>query len=160
LSPNANAYPSIRPFCSGHVITQSRKISANSPLAKRKQTDDREPLCRIFLKKPSFSRTDFFTKLGPQIRLLLLREAANAHAEVAAAREATLQAQNGAAQEIQHVKETMARQAQKEEAALKKKLEVAEQKAKDAAADLQDVIEGKLPSSPQADSAYFVCSYC
>jgi hypothetical protein len=70
LSPNANAYPSIHPFRSGHVITQSRKISANSPLAERKQTADREPLCRIFLKKPSFFRTDFFTKLGPQIRLL------------------------------------------------------------------------------------------
>jgi hypothetical protein len=64
------AYPSIRPFRSGHVITQSRKISANSPLAERKQTADREPLCRIFLKKPSFSRMDFFTKLGPQIRIL------------------------------------------------------------------------------------------
>jgi hypothetical protein len=50
------------------------------------------------------------------------------------------------------VKETMARQAQKEAAALKKKLEVTEQKAKDAATDLQAVIEGKLPRSPQADS--------
>jgi hypothetical protein len=49
---------------------QSRKISANSFLAERKQTADRDPLCRIFLKKPSFFRTDFFAKLGPQIRLL------------------------------------------------------------------------------------------
>jgi hypothetical protein len=49
---------------------QSRKISANSPSAERKRTADRKLLCRIFLKKPSFSRTDFFTELGPQIRLL------------------------------------------------------------------------------------------
>jgi hypothetical protein len=70
LSLSAIAYPSIRPFRLGHVITQSRKISANSFLAERKPTADREPLCRIFLEKPSFSRTDFFTKLGPQIRLL------------------------------------------------------------------------------------------
>jgi hypothetical protein len=70
LSLNVIAYPSIRPFRSGHVITQSRKISANSFLAERKPTADRELLCRIFLEKPSFFRTDFFTKLGPQIRLL------------------------------------------------------------------------------------------
>jgi hypothetical protein len=70
LSLSAIAYPSIRPLRSGHVITQSRKISANSPSAERKQTADRELLCRIFPKKPSFSRTDFLTKLGPQTRLL------------------------------------------------------------------------------------------
>jgi hypothetical protein len=35
--PSANAYPSIRPFRSGHVITQSHEISANSPFAERKQ---------------------------------------------------------------------------------------------------------------------------
>jgi hypothetical protein len=70
LSLSTIAYPSIRPFRSGHVITQSRKISANSFLAERKQTTDHEPLCRIFLEKHSFFRTDFFTKLGPQIRLL------------------------------------------------------------------------------------------
>jgi hypothetical protein len=70
LSLNVIAYPSIRPFLSGHVITQSRKISANSFLAERKPTAVRELLCRIFLEKPSFFRTDFFTKLGPQIRLL------------------------------------------------------------------------------------------
>jgi hypothetical protein len=70
LSLSAIAYPSIRPFRSGHVITQSRKISANSFLAERKPIADRELLCRIFLEKPSFFRTDFFTKLGPQIRLL------------------------------------------------------------------------------------------
>jgi hypothetical protein len=59
------------------------------------------------------------------------------------------------------MKETMARQAQKETATLKKKLEVTEQKAKDVAtADLQAVIEGKLPRSPQVDSAYFVSSCC
>jgi hypothetical protein len=72
LSWSAIAYPSNCPFRSGHVITQSRKISANSPLAERKQTADREPLCRIFLEKPSFFQTDFFTKLGPQIILLPL----------------------------------------------------------------------------------------
>jgi hypothetical protein len=69
LSPNANAYPSIRPFRSGHVTMQSREISANSPFAERKQTADRKLFCRIFLKKPSSGRI-FFTKLGPQIRLL------------------------------------------------------------------------------------------
>jgi hypothetical protein len=53
-----------------NVITQSRKISANSFLAERKQTADREPFCRTFLEKPSFFRTDFFTEPGPQIRLL------------------------------------------------------------------------------------------
>jgi hypothetical protein len=67
-----NAYPSIRPFRSGHVITQSRKINANSPFAERKQIADRKLLCRIFLKKPFFSRTDFSTKPGPQLRLLPL----------------------------------------------------------------------------------------
>jgi hypothetical protein len=70
LSLSVIAYPSIRPFRSGHVITQSRKISANNLPAKRKQIADRGLLCRIFLKKPSFFRTDFFTELGPQIRLL------------------------------------------------------------------------------------------
>jgi hypothetical protein len=55
LSPSANAYPSIRPFRSGHVTMQSREISANSPFAERKQTADRKFLCRILLKKPSFS---------------------------------------------------------------------------------------------------------
>jgi hypothetical protein len=46
------------------------KISANSFLAERKQIADRGLLCRIFLEKPSFFRTDFVTKLGPQFRLL------------------------------------------------------------------------------------------
>jgi hypothetical protein len=40
---------------------QSRKISANSPFAERKQTTDRKLLCRILLKKPSFFWTDFFS---------------------------------------------------------------------------------------------------
>jgi hypothetical protein len=70
LSLSAIAYPSIRPFRSGHVIMQSRKISANSLPAERKQIADRGLLCRIFLKKPSFFRTDFFTELDPQTRLL------------------------------------------------------------------------------------------
>jgi hypothetical protein len=59
LSLSAIAYPSICPFRSGHVITQSRKISANSSSAERKQIADRELFCRIFPKKPSFFRTDF-----------------------------------------------------------------------------------------------------
>jgi hypothetical protein len=42
------AYPSIRPFRSGHVTTRSRKINANSPFAERKQTADRKLLYRIF----------------------------------------------------------------------------------------------------------------
>jgi hypothetical protein len=71
-----------------------------------------------------------------------------------------LQAQIEAAQDIQHMKETMARQAQKEAAALRKKLEVVKQKAKDATADLQAVMEGKLPRSHQVDSVYFVSSCC
>jgi hypothetical protein len=70
LSLSAIAYPSIRPFRSGHVITQSCKINTNSFLAERKQTADRDTLCRIFLEKPSFFRMDFFAKLGPQMRLL------------------------------------------------------------------------------------------
>jgi hypothetical protein len=49
-----------------------REISAHSPFAERKQTADRKFLCRILLKKPSFSGRDFFTKLGPQIRLPLV----------------------------------------------------------------------------------------
>jgi hypothetical protein len=85
----------------------------------------------------------------------VLREAANAHAE---GREAKLQAQVEAAQEVQPVKEAMARQAQKEATELKKKLEDAEQRAKDAAADLQVMIEGKFPRSAQAGSVCFASS--
>jgi hypothetical protein len=54
----------------------------------------------------------------------------------------------------------MVRQEQKEVADLKKKLEDAEQKAKDAAADLQAVIEGKLPTLPRADSVCFARLWC
>jgi hypothetical protein len=50
----------------------------------------------------------------------------------------------------------MVRQAQKEAADLKKKLEDAEQKAKDVAADLQAVIEGKFLTLPRVDSVCFV----
>jgi hypothetical protein len=49
----------------------------------------------------------------------------------------------------------MVRQAQKEAVDLKKKLEDAEQKAKDAAADLQSVTEDKFPTLPRADSVCF-----
>jgi hypothetical protein len=64
LIPNlsVNAYPSIRPFRLGHVTTQSREISANSPFAERKQTADRKFLCRILLNKPSFSGRDFLPR--------------------------------------------------------------------------------------------------
>jgi hypothetical protein len=94
-----------------------------------------------------------------QARTGLLREAANPHAEAAAAHEAKLQAKIAAAREIQHVKEVMACQAQKEAAELKEKLEDAERKAKDAAADLQAVTEGKSSMLPWADSAYLARSW-
>jgi hypothetical protein len=54
----------------------------------------------------------------------------------------------------------MARQVQKEAADLRKKLEDVEQKAKDAAADLQAVIEGKFPMLPRVDSVCFPRSRC
>jgi hypothetical protein len=50
------------------------------------------------------------------------------------------------------VKEAMSRQAEKEVAALKKKLEVAERKAKDAADNLPAVVESKFFRSPKIDS--------
>jgi hypothetical protein len=81
-----------------------------------------------------------------QARTGLLREAVNAHAEAATAHEAKLQAKIAATREIQHVKEVMARQVQKEAAYLKKKLEDTERKAKDAASDLQAMVEGKSSS--------------
>jgi hypothetical protein len=55
-----------------------------------------------------------------------LWEAANTHGEAAAAHEAELESEVAAAREIQRVKVVMARQAQKEAADLKKKLEDAE----------------------------------
>jgi DUF917 family protein len=94
-----------------------------------------------------------------QDRTNLLWEAANAHAEAAAAQEAKLQAQVEAAQEVQRVKEAMARQTLKEAADLKKKLEDAEQKAKDTATDLQAMIEGKFLTLPRADSVCFARSW-
>jgi hypothetical protein len=51
------------------------------------------------------------------------------HAEAVAARGAKLQTQVEAAQEVQRVKEVMARQAQREAVDLKKKLEDTERKA-------------------------------
>jgi uncharacterized membrane protein len=78
----------------------------------------------------------------------LLREAANAHAEAAVAHEVKLQVEIAAAQEIQRVKEVMTCQAQKEAAELNNKLEDAERKAKDAAANLQAVKEGKSSTFP------------
>jgi DNA-binding protein YbaB len=54
----------------------------------------------------------------------------------------------------------MAHQAQKEMANLKKKLEAAERKAKDAASDIQVVIDGKFPRSPQVNSVHLVGCCC
>jgi hypothetical protein len=71
LSPSANTYPSIRLFCSGHVTTQSLEISANSPFAERKQIADRKLLCRILLKKPSFSGRIFSPSWAHKSDLLL-----------------------------------------------------------------------------------------
>jgi hypothetical protein len=79
-----------------------------------------------------------------QDRAVFVREAANAHTEAAAAREASLQAKTEAAQEIKHLKEALACQAEKEVNSLKKKLEAAQQKAKDTADDLQVVADGAL----------------
>jgi seryl-tRNA synthetase len=89
-----------------------------------------------------------------------LWEAANAHAEATVAHEARLQAQVEAAQEVQCVKDVMARKTQKEATDLKKKLEDAEQKSKDAAADLQAVIGGKFPTLPRDDSVCCARSRC
>jgi molecular chaperone DnaK (HSP70) len=83
-----------------------------------------------------------------QARTGLLREAANAHAEAAAAREAKLQAEVAAAREIQRVKEAMACQAHKDAADLKKKLEDTKRKAKNATSDLQAVVEGTFSLLP------------
>jgi hypothetical protein len=81
-----------------------------------------------------------------QARSGLLREAATAHAEAIAAREAKLQTEVAAAREIQPVKEDMAREAHKDAANLKKKLEDAEQKAKDVVSNLQAIVEGTSSS--------------
>jgi hypothetical protein len=78
-----------------------------------------------------------------QDRAVFVREATNAHTEAAAAREASLQAKTEAAQEIKHLKEALACQAEKEVNSLKK-LEAAQQKAKDTADDLQVVADGAL----------------
>jgi hypothetical protein len=86
----------------------------------------------------------------------LLWEAANAHAEAVAAREAKLQAEVTAVREIQRVKEAMERQARKDATDLKQKLEDAERKAKDATSDLQTVVEGTFSSLLWADSMCFL----
>jgi hypothetical protein len=52
----------------------------------------------------------------------------------------------------------MACEAQREAADLKKKLEDTERKGKDAATDLQVMIEGKFPMLPRADSVSLVRS--
>jgi hypothetical protein len=72
LSLSAIAYPSIHPFRSGHIITQSHKISTTVSLPNGSKLPTAGPLCRIHLKKPSFLRADFFTELDPPIRLLTL----------------------------------------------------------------------------------------
>jgi hypothetical protein len=66
--PSTNTYPSIHPFRSGHVTTQSREISANSRWTEancRPQVSLPNPFEETFLPW-----TGFFTKLDPQIRLL------------------------------------------------------------------------------------------
>jgi hypothetical protein len=77
------------------------------------------------------------------------------HAEAAAAREAKLQVEVTAVHEIQRVKEAMVHQARKDADDLKQKLEDAERKAKDAAFDLQAVVEGSFSSWFWADSMCF-----
>jgi hypothetical protein len=62
--------------------------------------------------------------------------------------------------EIQHVKDAMARQAQREAADLKKTLEDTERKAKDAAIDILVVIEGKFSTLRRASSIGFKRSHC
>jgi hypothetical protein len=95
-----------------------------------------------------------------QARTSLLCEAANTHAEAAAAREAKLQAEVAAARKIQCVKEAMACQARKEVDYLKNRLEDVERKDKDAASDLQAIAEGTLSSLLRADSmCFFVRSW-
>jgi type IV secretory pathway VirB4 component len=81
---------------------------------------------------------------------------ANTHAEAATTREVKLQAEVAAACEIQRVKEAMARQAHKDAADLKKKLEDTERKAKDVASDLQAIVEGTFSSLLRADSMCFL----
>jgi hypothetical protein len=81
---------------------------------------------------------------------------ANAHTDAVVACETKLQAEVMTAREIQHVKEAMARQAHKDAADLKKKLEEVERKAKDAAFDLQAVVEGTFSSLLWADSMCFL----
>lgn len=64
-----------------------------------------------------------------------MREGANTHVEAIAAQEALLQARVEAVEEVQRVKTAMARQLEKDMAALKE-LVVAQQKAKDTAQNL------------------------
>jgi hypothetical protein len=109
--------------------------------------------CREVLTT-SIARRESLAKRA-QARTGLLREAANVHAKAAAAHEAKLQAEVAAAHEIRRVKEAMARQVRKDADDLKTKLEDAEQKAKDAASDLQAVVEGTFSSLLRADSMCF-----
>jgi hypothetical protein len=69
-------------------------------------------------------------------------KAANAHIEVIVAQEALLQARVEAVEEIWHVKDATTCQVEKEVNSLKKKLEVAQQKTKDAADNLQAIVAG------------------
>jgi hypothetical protein len=66
LSLNTITYPSIRPFHSGHVTTQSRKISATVPRRSKLPTADSSA-------EETFLPPDgFLTELDPQVRLLTL----------------------------------------------------------------------------------------
>jgi hypothetical protein len=81
----------------------------------------------------------------------LVREAANTHTEDAAAREGTLQAKVKAIQEVKRVKKALACQAEQEVASLMKKLEVAEQRAKDVVDDLRAMVESMFALSLSVD---------
>jgi hypothetical protein len=62
----------IHPFVPSARATSpcdTTKSAQTVSLPNGSKTADREHLCQIFLKKPSFSWTGLFTKLGPQIRL-------------------------------------------------------------------------------------------
>jgi hypothetical protein len=90
-----------------------------------------------------------------QARTGLLWEVANAHVEAAAAREVKLHTEVAAACEILRVKEAIVRRAHNDAVDLKKKLEDTERKAKDAASDLQVVVEGTFSSLLWVDSLFF-----
>jgi hypothetical protein len=71
LSLNAITYPSIHPFRSGHVITQSRKISATVFLPNGSKLPTADSFADS--SEETFLLPDgFLTALDPQVRLLTL----------------------------------------------------------------------------------------